>query len=102
MGIQRVSQAELERMDQVSSMPPILLRQAIGPYVLGVHFMTRGNVMAAALGGYPGADAKRAFDDGPLPSDDLLDVGDQPFEVLGEGRSGRWRFRCGGRHGGSA
>lgn len=98
----------LQEMEQESSaalaeLPPIVARQLLGPYLLGVHFLTRGNPLAGAMG-YPVADVGSAFSEGPQSSEQILhpakywdpNAHDQPLAVFladaGKQLGRRWRL----------
>ncbi len=71
--LMRISEAEAGRMAKLAELPDALIRPALGAYVLGVGFLTRGNPLTAALG-YPIDDVGRCFDGdgGPASSEQIL------------------------------
>lgn len=64
-------QSEAGRGERLAEMPEILRRQLIGPYILGMSFLAKGNLLSIA-GGFPTDDVNRAFDDGPTSSEQIL------------------------------
>ena len=56
---------------ELARLPPLLTRQLLGPYLLGVPFLTRGNLREAA-DGYPAAAVDRAYRDSPTSSEQIL------------------------------
>jgi hypothetical protein len=73
-----ISQVDLASLGSLSgagqafeALPELLKRQFIGPYVLGTIFLVRGDLERVA-GPYPGADAKLAFAEPPLSSEQVL------------------------------
>jgi len=69
--IQRYEQ-EFGSSGGLEQLPPVLLRQLLGPYVLGPGFLARGGLAAVALNGFPVEDTNRAFRDGPQSSEQIL------------------------------
>ena len=57
--------------EALAKLPPVMLRQLIGPYVLGWTFLVRGD-MTVLADGVPAADIARAYDDGPVSSEQIL------------------------------
>jgi len=83
-----LANSEASRADRLAALPPVLLRHLLGPYLLGVHFLVRGDVMSLAQG-YPVESVNRTFRDGPVSSEQILhpekywdpDLRDDPREV---------------------
>jgi hypothetical protein len=69
--LQELAQTQLEQQEQLAALPPVLLRQLLGPYVLGASFLTRGNALAL-LEGYPKDAVDRAYRDPPASSEQIL------------------------------
>ena len=65
-------EAEMGATEGLEALPPVLLRQLLGPYWLGMAFLTRGKPAAAAITGFPVDDVNRAFRDGPVSSEQIL------------------------------
>lgn len=65
------AESEAGRTEALTQMPPVLLRQLLGPYVLGALFLARGESMTLPEG-YPATDVARAFADGPVSSEQIL------------------------------
>lgn len=70
--LQEFSSSEAGKAEKLRRMPAALRRQMIGPYLLGLGFVARGNVMAVAQQGYPTADAERFYKSGPVSSEQIL------------------------------
>lgn len=102
------AEAQAGQQEMLKGLPQVLTRQLLGPYLLGASFLTRGNLMQAATGGYPVEDAARAFASGPVSSEQVLhpekfwDPGqrDDPREVslsgTGEALGKRWKLAAEG------
>ncbi len=75
----RVGAADLEalaasdagRGEKVAALAPILRRQLLGAYVLGVRFLLRGQSAMAGIR-FPGEETDRCYRDGPLSSEQIL------------------------------
>jgi len=96
--------AGAEQAEQLDALPPVLVRQLIGPYVLGMHFLTEGNYLSLGKG-FPADRIDGVFGDVPTSSEQILhpekywrgDSRDEPVAVslagaaepLGEG----WELR---------
>ena len=68
--LQAQAEAEAERTEALTRMPQVLLRQLLGPYVLGVAFLNRGAAPVSLT--VPVADIDRAYRDGPSSSEQIL------------------------------
>ena len=88
--------AEARRAEALASMPEVLRRELLGPYLLGMAFLTSGNAMTLA-GGVPRDRLARVYADPPASSEQILhperywndEVRDEPAEVdLGEAGAG--------------
>jgi len=100
------AQAESDRAQALAAMPDVLRRQLLGPYLLGMAFLTSGNAMTLA-GGVPRDRLARVYADPPSSSEQILhperywndEARDEPAEVdLGDAGAGlgrNWR-RVGG------
>ena len=56
---------------RLNAMPPVLRRQLLGPYVLGMAFLLRGNI-ASLANGFPKADVDAVWDKPPRSSEQIL------------------------------
>lgn len=56
----------------LDGLPPVLVRQLVGPYVLGAEFLARGDPFATVARGFPVEDAARAYADSPTSSEQIL------------------------------
>lgn len=67
-------QAEAQEAQQraLEGLPPVLLRQLLGPYVLGAGFLARGDLPGTIGAGPPIADLDRAYAAGPQSSEQIL------------------------------
>jgi hypothetical protein len=65
-------QAESGRADALQKLPPVLLRQLLGTYILGTAFLAGGDMLSLVGGGYPGERVDRAYADGPVSSEQIL------------------------------
>lgn len=63
--------AEKVPTKRLNAMPPVLRRQLLGPYVLGMSFLLRGNV-ASLANGFPKDDVNAAWDKPPRSSEQIL------------------------------
>jgi hypothetical protein len=70
--LQEFSKTEAGKAEKLNLMPAALRRQMIGPYLLGLGFVARGNLVAVAQKGYPAADAERFYKSGPVSSEQIL------------------------------
>jgi hypothetical protein len=70
--LQEFSKTEAGKAEKLNRMPAALRRQMIGPYLLGLGFVSRGNLLAVAQKGYPTADAERFYKSGPVSSEQIL------------------------------
>ena len=102
-GLQSMAQSEAERLSKLQEMPEVLLRQLLGPYVLGALFLTGGDMMAMARG-FPLDRVERVMGDVPQSSEQLLhpdkywdeEQRDDPTEVelpeAGKTLGGGWKL----------
>ena len=58
--------------DVLGTLPDILARQLIAPYLLGPTFLARGNRFGVTGGGYPAADVDRVYREPPASSEQIL------------------------------
>jgi hypothetical protein len=65
-------QAETGRTEALQKLPPVLLRQLLGTYILGTAFLAGGDVMSLAVTGYPVERVGQAFAAGPVSSEQIL------------------------------
>ena len=80
------------QIEQLEALPPVLLRQLLGPYVLGMHFLTEGNFLLLGKG-FPAERIDEVFGDLPTSSEQILHPEkywregsrDEPVEVSLEG-----------------
>jgi hypothetical protein len=70
--LQAAAQAEADKMKVLTEMPQVLLRQLVGPYVLGAAFFVDGNMMSLISTGYPTAKVNKSFADTPVSSEQIL------------------------------
>lgn len=71
LALQEVALSEAANTEKLADLADVIVRQLLGPYVLGTNFLTRGNVLGA-MGEYPFDDVSRAFDDPPQSSEQIL------------------------------
>lgn len=69
--MQKAAQAEAANQAEIGDLPQVLARQLVGPYVLGMNFLSRGNLMAIA-GGFPVESVNRTYRDVPASSEQIL------------------------------
>jgi len=69
---QKAFAEEFSNEPAIEALPDVLMRQMLGPYVLGMTFLSRGNLAAPILAGFPVADVNRAFEAGPQSSEQIL------------------------------
>lgn len=101
------SKTEAARAESLRRLPQALQRQFIGPYLLGMNFLLRGDP-AAVTKGFPKGDAERAYRRGPVSSEQVihpekfwnaakLDVPKKvSFGGAGESLGATWRKTGGG------
>lgn len=70
--MQSFMESEAAKGETLFSMPPVLQRQLVGPYILGAAFLLEGNFLAVMGGGYPQAKVDRAYAAGPVSSEQIL------------------------------
>jgi len=66
-----LSETEEASKAKLAELPPVLVRQLLAPYVLGMSFLTRGNLFELAAG-FPVESVNRAFHDSPRSSEQVL------------------------------
>ena len=69
--LQAVTESQAAQAEALEAMPPVLLRQLMGPYVLGSAFLLRGDLFSIA-DGYPANDVDAVYEDTPLSSEQIL------------------------------
>jgi hypothetical protein len=65
-----VSEADFGGGAALANLPPVMMRQLLGPYLLGLNFLTRG--MTTMAKGYPVADVASACTASPSSSEQIL------------------------------
>lgn len=61
------------RGEKLAELPPLLKRELLGVYFLGASFLLRGRPSASvATGAFPAEDVRRAYEDGPESSEQIL------------------------------
>jgi hypothetical protein len=91
--LQAFAQSEAARAEVLTSMPPLLQRQLVGPYVLGSSFLMEGDFFALMATGYPAERVDRSFAKGPVSSEQIL----HPAKYWNEaGRDDPRQIRLGG------
>lgn len=71
--LQAASEMEQSLTAGLAAMPEVLLRQLIGPYILGGGFLLDGTIAQLAISGYPEEKIDRAYGDpGPQSSEQIL------------------------------
>ncbi|HEX6852101.1 MAG TPA: hypothetical protein VF139_11940 [Candidatus Polarisedimenticolaceae bacterium] len=70
--LQEFAKSEAGKAEKLNRMPAALRRQMIGPYLLGVGFVARGDLVSVMQKGYPTADAERFYKSGPVSSEQIL------------------------------
>jgi hypothetical protein len=66
-----VGDLEQIRTERLNAMPPVMRRQLLGPYLLGISFLLRGRSDALAAG-FPKADVNAAWERPPRSSEQIL------------------------------
>jgi hypothetical protein len=66
------AESEAMRAEVLHSLPELIRRQLMAPYMLGAGFFVDGNVFAAVGGGYPQEKVDRAYAASPLSSEQIL------------------------------
>jgi hypothetical protein len=104
--LQSLAETEAGRAAKLRSLPDVLLRQILGPYVLGALFLSGGNLMGIVQG-FPEDAVNRAMAEGPVSTEQLLHpdkywddrLRDEPSEVelAGVGRLLGRRWKLAGR-----
>jgi hypothetical protein len=102
--LQTLAQTEAGHAARLMSLPDVLLRQLLGPYVLGATFLSGGDLMSIAQG-FPEEAADRAMSEGPESSEQILhpekywdgEKRDEPIRLelpgAGEILGARWTLR---------
>jgi hypothetical protein len=102
--LQTLAQTEAGRAARLMSLPDVLLRQLLGPYVLGATFLA-GDDLTSLARGFPEQAADRAMGEGPESTEQILhpekywDSAERdepiPLELGGAGEilGGRWTLR---------
>jgi hypothetical protein len=62
---------ETVKMDRLNALPPVMRRQLLGPYALGLTFLGRGDV-ARLQSGFPRRDVDAAWENMPRSSEQIL------------------------------
>ena len=70
-GLEAMGESEASRGERLVAMPPALQRAFLGAYVLGMSFLTRGD-LASLADGFPVEDADIASRAGPQSSEQIL------------------------------
>jgi hypothetical protein len=99
-----IADSEGGATEGLAQLPPVLVRQFLGPYMLGMNFLMRGDMTLLAAG-FPVDSVNRAYRDGPRSSEQILhpekfwdaEQRDDPREVdlngAGELLGRKWRLR---------
>jgi len=102
--LQTLAETEAGRAAKLRSLPDVLLRQVLGPYVLGAMFLSGGDFMNITQG-FPEDSVNRALDEGPTSTEQLLhpekywnsELRDDPNELepstAGKVLGKRWRLQ---------
>ena len=69
--LQTLAESEAGRAAKLRALPEVLLRQMLGPYVLGALFLG-GDDSRGVAGGYPGDTVNRVMSAGPSSSEQIL------------------------------
>jgi hypothetical protein len=104
--LQALAETEAGKAKKLTSLPDVLLRQILGPYVIGAVFLSGGNMLSIAQG-FPEEAVNRAINEGPTSSEQLLhpekfwdsQLRDEPTEVALEdaGKLLGKRWKLGGQ-----
>lgn len=70
-GLEELAAVQADSAQELVKLPPVLLRQLLGPYLLGTSFLAGGKPLDSDLG-FPVASVNRAFRDGPRSSEQIL------------------------------
>lgn len=70
--MESLTASEAGRTEKLSAMPAVLRRQLLGPYVLGMAFLMRGEPERLGAAGFPIGDAATAYRAGPSSSEQIL------------------------------
>ncbi len=70
-GLEDLAAVQAESAQELARLPPVLLRQLLGPYLLGMSFLARGQRLDRDPG-FPIASVNRAFEEGPVSSEQIL------------------------------
>jgi len=66
-----LAETEAGRAEKLDALPQVLVRQLLGPYVLGALFLSEGNLMNV-VAGFPVASANQVMTAGPNSTEQLL------------------------------
>jgi len=69
--LEALATSDAARGEKVAALPPLLRRQLLGAYVLGMGFLLRGQPAQREIE-FPREDAERCFRDGPRSSEQIL------------------------------
>lgn len=69
--LEEFSQSGAAKAETLRRLPQALQRQFVGPYLLGMNFLLRGDTTRLATG-FPKDDVDRAYRDGPVSSEQVL------------------------------
>lgn len=106
--IQAWAAAEAEKAELLGALPPLMRRQLVGPYVLGLAFVTQGSLLSAVGSDFPAERVDGIYRDGPVSSEQILhperywevDSRDEPRTVrlvrAGRALGARWEMAGGG------
>jgi hypothetical protein len=70
--MQALRDSEAGQARRLKAAPPILQRLLVGPYVLGMRFLLKGNLAATPREAVPRGDVDRAFQDPPVSWEQVL------------------------------
>jgi hypothetical protein len=70
--VEEMQHSEAAKGEKLEAMPAALRRPLLGAYVLGATFLLRGDPARILSGGFPVADADRAYRAGPRSSEQIL------------------------------
>src|SRR5262249_41851915 len=70
--LEALSESDVGKAEKLAAAPPVLRRELLGTYLLGVSFLLRGNTSALSSGKFPVADVDTAYRAGPVSSEQIL------------------------------
>lgn len=70
--MESLATTEAGRAEKLGAMPAVLRRQLLGPYVLGMAFLMRGEPERLGAAGFPVGDVATAYRTGPASSEQIL------------------------------